>query len=593
MLYGYQSPKKAVFVLLTVVPIFLCWSNFQVHAKEDNHGNNSFMKANGSRVKGRNLSDTIYSWQQFETAFAQERKKDSDSEDDIKKCEKMRDKHGRTCTPSSQPSAVPSWSPSVSMQPSISNAPSRFPTQSPSSCPTSSPSDRPTSFPSEFPTHFPTHQPSVAPTAAPTIAFESLVLTRDDGSLWQDNTCQTPLPAGASQPQSEETRFEYFLQLSSGADLASNMQQVEQALATAMAGEVLNCQFNDNSPNFETYGVTSLPVDERSDDKTCADDVQLLGADCYVITGGFTPTIFYMGGGSRRHLGFDRSFSSQSQSEIVDVFGPVLQGILDSDAFVGGDVLSTNYSGFIVSDGKGSGSSGTENSGNENGHTASAIQGDSSGSNNGDDSGTPTGFVAGAIAICLAIIALIVVSAVLLQRRKEARQKQDFELCDEEGGLDLDATVEIDTEALPNKYDTRNIQDGLPECHPGDASTLQLQDAESIRSRSYASGQFGGSNLEDSSVEARRAVSGLKYSVVNDDATFDESVFDLDNSAGNDPHDYTNCKSDTCFKCRSKKLPQPTFVEADLSAIQKDLGSNKKYRPKYSRPYSADDTVDL
>jgi hypothetical protein len=584
---SYQSPRRAALVLLAICNVFL-WQSIHVNAQALREPN-SFMRAAHGRVKGRRLSETIYAWKQFEQSLAQERKKeDKWDESNPKDCEKMRDKHGITCTPSAQPSSAPSLAPSISHAPSISSAPSLSPSISPTSRPTTSPSVSPTGQPSVSPTLFPTHEP-----------VETLVLTRDDGSVWQDNTCRKALPAGASQPQSEATTFEYFLQITTGADVNTRTSQVEQALVTALAERVLNtCEFG-NSDTFETYGVTSLPIDEVSQDKDCPEDVQVEGADCYVITGGFTPTIFYVHSG-RRQMRFNSYFSSQTQSEIVATFGPILQELLDSEMFISGDILKTTYSGFLLNENAQgnqpqlSGGTIVSQIDYGDGPSTAAIQGDASASNNNGDDGTPTGYVVGAIVICLALIALIVVSAVLLQRRKDAMQKREFEMCEDDGGLELDAAIEIDTEALPSKYDTRSVQEGLPERHPGDARSHapRQKDAESVRSGSYTSGGFGTTSLEESTIDARRAVSGLRYSVVNDEATYDQSM-DMDTSQDTDPHDYTHCKSVTCFKCRSSRKSQPIFIKADLTAIQNDLGSNKKYTPKYSRNYKTDDTVDL
>ena len=101
-----------------------------------------------------------------------------------------------------------------------------------------------------------------------------------------------------------------------------------------------------------------------------------------------------------------------------------------------------------------------------------------------------------AIAICLAVVALIVVVGVLLQRRKAARR--DFDMCDE-SDLDLDAAIEIDTEAQPQQYDTRNV---LQEGFPGDKNTRYrpgIEDADSVEG-------------------AQSAVRNLSYAVVTDES---------------------------------------------------------------------------
>jgi len=556
------------------------------------------------RLKGRKLSDTLSSWRQLDYALAQERKKDeddSDDEDSEKKCEKMM-KKGITCTPSSMPSTRPSFAPTVSQAPTLSNRPSVSPSHSPTRAPSRAPSVSPSKQPSVSPTNYPTGQPSVSPTIMPTTLaptvtpFASLVLSRDDGSLWQDNTCQTSLPSGATKPQSQETRFEYFIAVTASSDATSSMQQVEQALNTALADEILSCVFDASSPvhPFETFGITSLPLDELasgSDASVCPESAQIEGADCYAIRGGFTPTIFFLssGGGRRRQL----SFSAQSESDVVQVFGPILQKLLDSDMFIGGNVLGTAYSGFLAGNGVGSTTSGSDILTGFTNSSFSAIQGQSSVAQ-ADNDGGQTGFIIGAIVICLSMIALIVVSAVILQRRKRAWHKENFdEVGEGSANFDVDAESVVD----PNKYDTRNVLQ-LQEGPPGEKTHYIYtgegpppNDLESVQSASYVTGRFEGTDV--SLVEARRAVAGLNYGVVNDDATYEESLFDVVSDDGTDNHDYENCRSATCFKCRFRKAPQITFVQADLQAIQSDLGRDKQYRPKHDRQYHSGDTVDL
>eukprot|EP00797_Seminavis_robusta_P011580 Sro1880_g303200.1 n/a (348) ;mRNA; f:8338-9381 len=300
-------------------------------------------------------SDSMFSWQHFDSTFA--RKKD-DSEDSLKACRKMQEKYGITCAPSHAPSGIPSEAPSISMEPSLSNQPSWVPSDRPSSSPSLAPSQRPTEQPSSTPTLAPTDQPSIPPTIMPTTLaptvtpFASLVLTREDGSLWQDNTCQTSLPATASTPQTEATLFEYFLWITPNTDAEKSMQQTEQAIATSLAKEVLTCTFSfaaSAEAPFETFAISSLPADTRNDNACPTDDsIETIdGAECHRIVAGFTPTIFYMDR-RRRDLTFQKSFGAQSHSEIVQYFGPILLELLSSNEFVSGNVVGTQYSGFLL-----------------------------------------------------------------------------------------------------------------------------------------------------------------------------------------------------------------------------------------------------
>ena len=166
-----------------------------------------------------------------------ERKKENKHSDEDD-CDHLRDKHDITCAPSFQPSSTPSEAPSLSSAPTLSSAPSSTPSAAPTKAPTQTPSANPTGMPSATPTNHTTGTPSVAPTGIP---FASLVLMREDGSTWQESTCQTSLPAGASAPQAEATEFEYFLQVTPRSNPDVSLKVIEQALATLFAEGLLCC----------------------------------------------------------------------------------------------------------------------------------------------------------------------------------------------------------------------------------------------------------------------------------------------------------------------------------------------------------------
>lgn len=605
------------------------------------------IKAQGAHklVRGssrRGLEDGLYgSWAR--------KKHDSSDEED---CEHLAEKHDITCAPSTSPSETPSGSPSLSSAPTISSAPSGSPSGSPSRAPTRTPSANPTGAPSLAPTKLPTGTPSVVPTGAPSLAptkiptgtpsvaptsvpYANMVLTRDDGSTWQENTCQTSLPAGASAPQAEETEFEYFLKVLPGSNPDESLKLIEQALAIRLAEEILSCGFaptmvttstlsasrnTDNSTTtteqydepvrpFETYAISSLPSDARSSSKTCPDEmVNAEEYTCYSIHAGFTPTFFYRNNNNGNGLRHNRrNLQTEMQLEIVQVFGPVLLELLDSGEFNGGNVVNTTYSGFLLSP------ESTQDEYEETGGSISGIETNqaTNGGTGGGGGSNNTNIMIGGVTVGLAAVALLVIAALLVQRRKDAALNRTFDVVEDDGDLSLEE-ASIDE----SKYDTRSIQEGFPahktqyvrssDTAGGEGIEINefpvndFPDHESVQSMSMVSGRYPLGSIDESSTIGGAsntcglsALQGLQYHVVNDDATVDDSLFGLDSNAGGDSHDYANCRSDNCFKCRGRALPQPTFVKADLHAIQTDLGSNKKYQPKYERSYTADDTVEL
>lgn len=426
---------------------------------------------------------------------------------------------------------------------------------------------------------------------------------------------------GASAPQSEAAEFEYFLQVLSGSNVDASLQEIEQALATELAEAMLSCGFengsgatavsrqggNSNSNNnkpFETYAISSLPMDARSSSKTCPPELEdMEGANCYSIHAGFTPSFFYRAQQQPNNSGNglrNRNLqSTQAEADIVQVFGPVLQQLLDSGTFDNIDnVVSTTYSGFLVDP------AGVQEEYKETGGSISSISNQAV-TNEGSGGGSSDQFMYGGIAIGLAAVALVVVAAVLVQRRKDSKLPQNgefFEKCEDDGA---DFSIGGDSKDVPGSFPTTSFVNN----QAGDMEGIEIEDFPvggsvggsfaapgnaSVQSRSVASGRLPLGSIDESSIAARETVTGLHYGVVNDEVTVDDgSLFGLDSILVNDPHDYVGCRLENCFKCRTRQLPQPTFVQADLQAIQSDLGSNKKYRPKYDRKYQAEDTVEL
>ena len=586
-------------------------------AESLNHKATPTATATTNQLKGRIRNSRGWKTSFLRNLQSNWTRKKSHDESDEEDCDHLREKHGITCTPSSSPSSAPSSSPTLSSAPSISSAPTSSPSTSPTRNPTREPSAMPTGAPSSDPTYNPTVRPSASPSRTP---YASLVLTRDDGSTWQENTCQTSLPVGASAPQSEVAEFEYFLQVVPGSNVDVSLQEIEQALATELAEAMLSCGFengngatavsrqgssssNNNKP-FETYAISSLPMDARSSSKTCPPELEdVEGASCFSIHAGFTPSFFYRAqqqpNNSGNGLRNRKLQSTQAEADIVQVFGPVLQQILDSGTFDSIDnVVSTTYSGFLVNP------AGVQEEYKESGGSISSISNQAA-TNEGSGGGSGDQIMYGGIAIGLAAVALVVVAAVLVQRRKDSKLRQNgefFEKCEDDGA---DFSIGDDSKDLPESYpntsfvnnrsgDVEGIEiEGFPVGGSVGGSYAASGNA-SVQSRSMASARLPLGSIDESSIAARETVKGLRYGVVNDEATVDDgSLFGVDSILANDPHDYVGCRLENCFKCRTRQLPQPTFVQADLQAIQSDLGSNKRYRPKYDRQYQAEDTVEL
>ena len=553
----------------------------------------------GRFLKGKKRRDlgTLVSWRDFEYGWARKKNKldklDGNSFDD---CEKMRDKYDVTCVPSQSPTSAPSVAPSISQAPSISSQPSFAPSNRPSSSPSTIPSDTPSQSPTESaqPSDSPSNQPSSFPSASPSAhptgaLFTTLELTRDDGSVWEETTCEVSLPAGASAPQAQETLFEYFLHVTPETDPTQSIAQVERAISASLAEQTISCFFdqeNDIGAPFELYAISSLPMDVPNT-ALCPEDVILGdGSECYGIKAGFTPTIFY--NNRRRRLGeTPHQITTQTESEIIAVFGPMLQQILDSDMFVGGDIVATNYSGFPVD-----GASGADDS--TEGSSTSSIQGNAATADNGSGNDTKKRqYMIGGIVVGLAAVALVVVALILVQRRREYQKRRDFEECN-------DSVLDSDDD-----NSKQNMQEGFPRDgslylhdNPEGTEGVEVNESDLPRVASSRTPSVAGSQVtsRDASElgKSPSSVQGIRYSVVNDEETVQSSLYGLDSAAASgDNHDYENCKNPSCFKCRTKELAKPTFVKADLQAIQTELGSNKTYTPKHQRKYIEDDTVDL
>lgn len=150
------------------------------------------------------------------------------------------------------------------------------------------------------------------------------------------------------------------------------------------------------------------------------------GLDCYTVRAGFTPTIFYLNERRRRrHLQLqDETSPTKTQSEIIDLFGPELKEMLDSDMFVNGDVARTSYSGFLINgeelDDETTWSNQGENTSNQLVDNR-AQSGGSSGSGNNPS----LHFVLGGCVIGLSVLALILGVGLLIRKQRQKRSMEN------------------------------------------------------------------------------------------------------------------------------------------------------------------------
>jgi len=440
-------------------------------------------------------------------------------------------------------------------------------------------------------------------------------LTREDGSIVQENTCQTPLPAGASDPQIEIVEFEYFLQVSPGTNPDSHISEIEQALTTSLAEEMLTCE-NDSLlassssvsrqsnnaitvPSFSTYGISSLPMDARSSSNNCPEDMNnSTEYSCFAVHAGFTPTIFYRslntagsnsnnnddnGNGLRRQLQL-----TETQQEIVQVYGPVLQNFLDSGMFNSAEIVNTAYSGFLFP------TSNVHDQVGADGTISNISNQQATDEGSGGGSGSANAPMYGGIAVGLAAVALAMIAILLVQRRKKNALSRNYdEKLDDSGDISFsEASADAARKIPVPTYDQNSTVDVIG-FEVDYVSTYRDFDGQrSVQSQSLASGK----SLREFSSQAGLEVVDLKYDIVKDEATIEESLYGGESHTTQnleDPHDYINCRLESCFKCRNRSMPQPVFVKADLRAIQSDLGHNKRYQPKYDTRYAVKDTVSL
>ena len=129
----------------------------------------------------------------------------------------------------------------------------------------------------------------------------------------------------------------------SNADLA--IEGVELRLQRALARQFLRCMFVAGSESFFTHTIVSLPLDQSMGINSCPDDQIVPDADCYLVEGSFTATIFYLKEqteGSRELL---REFVSNR--DVYGEYKAFLESVFDTSSLFTQNVLGLTFNSIL------------------------------------------------------------------------------------------------------------------------------------------------------------------------------------------------------------------------------------------------------
>lgn len=287
--------------------------------------------------------------------------------------------------------------------------------------------------------------------------FETTTVLFGNNGLFDLYECdENALPrVGITDPNNVELNFQYLLyEIPTVTDdiVQRNVRTIESHLTQELAKSTLQCSFTEESENylsrrktpFQVSNISPFPVDQVIPSSECPIEKQRGNLNCYVVSAGFTPAVFYItdeiavaqaeedlatqeetttntqnnGDGDLRRRSLE---DSQTKQELYKTYGPILDDLLSSSGGISAldeNIKGAKFHGFVVNPSSSAAFGDHEEFQQPDGTELSTI---ALVGNNRNPNPPKAGFILGIFMICMAAISLAVF-VIVLSKKKESKR---------------------------------------------------------------------------------------------------------------------------------------------------------------------------